>query len=261
MAYRLARSWGQIAKVADERHTGTGHDNGQLGDGGTTPSYKPAAVPLPAGQKARSIPAGERAFAITILDTSRHVVSGKERQMSATWARGRITIGILAAALGAASLSLPGLATASGRPAATTPPTVRGWGINDDFALGNGSLNSDSLTPVKVKLPKGITVTSVRSGCDDGVALTKTGAAVLGRQHLRPARRRHQEGQENPGPRQAAEEHHRDRGPGRLRRHDRADQGRHGAGLGPRRSRPARQRRARRTAASRSRSSCRRAPA
>ena len=100
--------------------------------------------------------------------------------MSATWARGRFTVGILAAALGAASLSLPGLAEASGRPAATTPPTVRGWGINDDFALGNGSLDSDSLTPVKVKLPKGITVTSVRSGCDDSVALTKTGLLAWG---------------------------------------------------------------------------------
>ncbi|HEY3907816.1 MAG TPA: hypothetical protein VGM14_28190 [Streptosporangiaceae bacterium] len=94
--------------------------------------------------------------------------------------RGRVTTGILAAALGVAGLSLPGPAQASGRPAATTPPTVRGWGINDDFALGNGSLNSDSLTPVKVKLPKGTTVTSVRSGCDDGVALTKAGLLAWG---------------------------------------------------------------------------------
>ena len=94
--------------------------------------------------------------------------------------RGRVTIGVLATTLGVTSLSIPGLAAASGRPAATKPPTAWGWGINDDFALGNGSLNSDSLTPVKVKLPKGATVTSVRSGCDDAVALTKTGLLAWG---------------------------------------------------------------------------------
>jgi alpha-tubulin suppressor-like RCC1 family protein len=100
--------------------------------------------------------------------------------MSVTGARGRTAIGILAATLGVTGLSLPGLAAASGWPAAANPPTVRGWGINDDFALGTASLNSDSLTPAKVKLPKGTTVTSVRSGCDDGVALTKTGLLAWG---------------------------------------------------------------------------------
>lgn len=100
--------------------------------------------------------------------------------MSATRRRGRTIIGILAAALGAASLSVPGLAEAGGHPAAGPAPTVRGWGINDDFALGNGSLKSDSLVPVKVKLPAGVTVTSVRTGCDDGLAQTKTGLLAWG---------------------------------------------------------------------------------
>jgi alpha-tubulin suppressor-like RCC1 family protein len=98
--------------------------------------------------------------------------------MSAIGTRARITTSILAAALGVASLSLPGLAAASGRPAASTPPTVRGWGLNGDFSLGNGSKKPDSLTPVKVSLPKGVTVTSVRSGCDFSVAQTKTGGVL-----------------------------------------------------------------------------------
>ncbi|HET7013458.1 MAG TPA: hypothetical protein VFI65_06090 [Streptosporangiaceae bacterium] len=95
-----------------------------------------------------------------------------------TRAQARITMGILAAALGAASLSLPGLATAGGRPAANPPPTVRGWGLNGHFSLGNGSTKPDSLTPVKVSLPKGVTVTSVRTGCDFSVAQTKTGGVL-----------------------------------------------------------------------------------
>jgi alpha-tubulin suppressor-like RCC1 family protein len=86
----------------------------------------------------------------------------------------------MAAVLSAASLSFPGLAAASGRPAATAPPTVRGWGINGTFSLGNGSTDPNSLTPVKVKLPKGVTVTSVRTGCGFTVALTKTGLLSWG---------------------------------------------------------------------------------
>ncbi|HEX9623211.1 MAG TPA: RCC1 domain-containing protein [Streptosporangiaceae bacterium] len=90
--------------------------------------------------------------------------------MSATRAIGRAAISILAAAVGAIGLVGPGLATAANTP----PPTLRGWGINDDSALGNGSLKPDSLVPVKVKLPKRTTVTSVRTGCDFSVARRRT---------------------------------------------------------------------------------------
>lgn len=96
--------------------------------------------------------------------------------MSATGRR--FTKSILAAALAAASLSVPGLALAS--PAANPPPTVHGWGANGTFSLGNGSTDPNSPVPVKVKLPKGVTVTSVRTGCDFTVALTKTGLLSWG---------------------------------------------------------------------------------
>jgi alpha-tubulin suppressor-like RCC1 family protein len=98
------------------------------------------------------------------------------RTVRATRAARKAAIAILAAAAGVTGLAGPGLARAAGTPA----PTVWGWGINDDFALGTGSLSSDSLSPVKVKLPKGTTVTSVRSGCDFSVAQTKTGLLAWG---------------------------------------------------------------------------------
>jgi hypothetical protein len=78
--------------------------------------------------------------------------------------RGRITITLLAAGLGAASLSMPGLAQASMYPTAATPPTVRGWGENDEFALGSGSNKADSLAPVKVKLSATLDPIAIGSG-------------------------------------------------------------------------------------------------
>ncbi|HET7013459.1 MAG TPA: hypothetical protein VFI65_06095 [Streptosporangiaceae bacterium] len=98
--------------------------------------------------------------------------------MRTTRAHRRIANGLLAAGLSVASLSIPGLAQAGGRPAAATPPTLRGWGLNKDFGLGTGSTSAHSLVPVKVKLPKGVSVTSVSSGCDFAVALTKTGGVL-----------------------------------------------------------------------------------
>ena len=56
--------------------------------------------------------------------------------------------------------------------------TVRGWGTNDDGSLGSGSGTLDALTPVKVKIPAGVTVTSIRAGCDHSVALTKSGTLL-----------------------------------------------------------------------------------
>lgn len=77
----------------------------------------------------------------------------------------------------------PAVAAVAGRstPAARTaaaPPTVRGWGTNDDGSLGAGSGAVFSAKPLKVKLPAGTKVTSVRAGCDHSVALTSTGHAL-----------------------------------------------------------------------------------
>jgi alpha-tubulin suppressor-like RCC1 family protein len=57
-------------------------------------------------------------------------------------------------------------------------PAVRGWGSNDDGELGNGTRGTGVDSPVKAKLPAGVTVTSVRVGCDHSVALTSAGTAL-----------------------------------------------------------------------------------
>ncbi len=53
-----------------------------------------------------------------------------------------------------------------------------GWGTAADGALGAGSGALSGFTPVKVKIPKGTTVISVRAGCDHSIALTATGSVL-----------------------------------------------------------------------------------
>jgi alpha-tubulin suppressor-like RCC1 family protein len=87
---------------------------------------------------------------------------------------------ITAAMAAAMALTLPGLAagaTVTPRPASAAS-TVEGWGTNDDGALGSGINAVSEATPVKVKIPAGVTVTSIRAGCDDSVALTSAGAVL-----------------------------------------------------------------------------------
>jgi alpha-tubulin suppressor-like RCC1 family protein len=89
--------------------------------------------------------------------------------------RARVIAAVLAAALAAAFLASAGPAAAVHRPGAATPFTpLRGWGQNSEAELGNGTTQIASL-PVKVKLPKGVTITQVRAGCRHAVALTSAG--------------------------------------------------------------------------------------
>jgi alpha-tubulin suppressor-like RCC1 family protein len=60
---------------------------------------------------------------------------------------------------------------------AATTVTMRAWGLNSFGQLGDGSAR-DRHKPVKVRLPAGTTVTSVRSGCYHTVALTSTGRVL-----------------------------------------------------------------------------------
>lgn len=62
---------------------------------------------------------------------------------------------------------------------ATTPATiVRGWGTNSDGALGTGSGALNGLTPARVKVPKGVSITSIRAGADHSLAVTSTGRVL-----------------------------------------------------------------------------------
>jgi alpha-tubulin suppressor-like RCC1 family protein len=76
-------------------------------------------------------------------------------------------------AAGAAATAASADASTSAR-AAATGGTLRAWGYNVAGQLGNGTETSSD-TPVKVKLPAGTKITSVRAGCDHSVALTTKG--------------------------------------------------------------------------------------
>jgi alpha-tubulin suppressor-like RCC1 family protein len=94
----------------------------------------------------------------------------------------RITAGGIAAA---AALAIPALATgpataASHVPGAATAAvsgTLRAWGLGSNGQLGDGTELTRTV-PVKVKLPAGTKVTSVRAGCFHTLALTSTGQVL-----------------------------------------------------------------------------------
>jgi alpha-tubulin suppressor-like RCC1 family protein len=82
-----------------------------------------------------------------------------------------LAIPFFAAAGGAATAASGG----AGRPqTAAVGGSLRAWGDNSSGQLGDGTTtNSD--TPVKVQLPPGTRITSMRAGCAHTVALTTTG--------------------------------------------------------------------------------------
>jgi alpha-tubulin suppressor-like RCC1 family protein len=98
----------------------------------------------------------------------------------------RVTAGGIAAA---AALAIPALATgpataashvpggARGAATAAVSGTLRAWGLGGNGQLGNGGTRT-STVPVKVKLPAGTTITSVRAGCFHTLALTSTGQVL-----------------------------------------------------------------------------------
>jgi alpha-tubulin suppressor-like RCC1 family protein len=61
--------------------------------------------------------------------------------------------------------------------ALTSAGHVLAWGANGDGQLGDGATTSSDV-PVKVKIPRGTKVTSVRAGCVFSLALTSTGQVL-----------------------------------------------------------------------------------
>ncbi len=84
---------------------------------------------------------------------------------------------VATAASAAAAIATCGVAAGS---AAATPArtTLRAWGTNSAGELGHGTRSPFSETPVTVRIPKGVIVTSVRAGCDHSVALTSAGRVL-----------------------------------------------------------------------------------
>lgn len=62
--------------------------------------------------------------------------------------------------------------------AARTGGALLGWGDGHDGQLGNGHRTNVQSTPVRVRLPRGVTVISVRAGCEHTLALTSTGRVL-----------------------------------------------------------------------------------
>jgi alpha-tubulin suppressor-like RCC1 family protein len=81
------------------------------------------------------------------------------------------------AAAGAPAAASAGRAGGPGRSAATATDTLRAWGFNENGQLGDATTTSRR-RPVKVQLPPGTTITSVRSGCFHTLALTRTGRVL-----------------------------------------------------------------------------------
>jgi alpha-tubulin suppressor-like RCC1 family protein len=89
--------------------------------------------------------------------------------------------GAAAALLGLAGVTVPAPAVASAAPGAaakvSSSGTVRGWGYNSYGQLGDGTEDFHG-TPVKLRLPSGVKVTSVRVGCYHSLALTTAGRVL-----------------------------------------------------------------------------------
>lgn len=95
--------------------------------------------------------------------------------MSRRLAAATVAAAVIAAAFAAADGPALASPAATHRPAAATAVApLRSWGSNVDGELGRGSLDGASV-PVKVKLPKGVTIKQVRAGCADAVALSSAG--------------------------------------------------------------------------------------
>jgi hypothetical protein len=105
---------------------------------------------------------------------------------TANWRPSRRPAAIGFVAVLVAALAIPSVAAAGGPAAAATGSgasrpqaaavggSLRAWGLNTFGQLGDGTTTSSD-TPVKVQLPPGTRVTSMRAGCGHTLALTTTG--------------------------------------------------------------------------------------
>ena len=109
--------------------------------------------------------------------TGRNHAACARLAVSRAVARGAVAAALAVASLaaGAAAAASADASTSAG--AAATGGTLRAWGDNVTGQLGNGTETSSD-TPVKVKLPSGTKITSVRAGCDHSVALTTKGRVL-----------------------------------------------------------------------------------
>ena len=160
-----------------ETVVGWGSDtSGELGDGTTTDATQPVYTRLPAKLRYTTVRTSEGTS--VALATSGAVFAwggniygqvGDGTTMSRlTPVRVRLPAGVKVTAVREGALFTLAL---------TTKGQVLAWGDNFDGQLGDGTGENQSL-PVRVRLPKGVTVTAISAGLDSALALTKSGRVL-----------------------------------------------------------------------------------
>jgi alpha-tubulin suppressor-like RCC1 family protein len=149
---------------------------GQLGDGSVLDSDVPVRVKLPAGTTVRAISAGS-GHGLAFTTTGRLYAwgyNGDGELGDGTTANADIPVRVKLPKGTKVSLIAAGEGHSLAR---TTAGRVLAWGDGTDGDLGNGA-TTGSLTPVRVKLPSGITVRALFGGCAMSLALTSKGAVL-----------------------------------------------------------------------------------
>ena len=147
---------------------------GQLGDGVVSlASDLPVRVKLPAGTLVASVRAGD-AHSLARTTTGRLLAWGDNTHGQlgdgSTTERNQPVQVKLAAGIKVAAARAGGTHSL----ALTTSGQALAWGLNSNGQLGDGT-TTDRHRPVKVKLPRGTTVTAISAGCSDSFAVTATG--------------------------------------------------------------------------------------
>ncbi len=101
-----------------------------------------------------------------------HRTAGRLALAAALAVPAAVAAGGGAAAAARAGGTAPGVGAS---PASTARGTLRGWGGGAKGQLGNGHRRTAQATPVRVRLPRGVRIRSVRADCDDAIALTTRG--------------------------------------------------------------------------------------
>jgi alpha-tubulin suppressor-like RCC1 family protein len=149
--------------------------HGELGNGTTTDSNLPDFVQLPAGPRYTVVRSQLDAFAVT--------GSGRLYAWGANF-DGELGDGTTTDRLEPVRVQLPaGVKLSTVRAgggftlALTTAGKMLAWGLNANGELGNGSTGNRH-HPVRVRLPRGVTVTAISAGDETSYALTSTGRVL-----------------------------------------------------------------------------------
>jgi alpha-tubulin suppressor-like RCC1 family protein len=148
---------------------------GQLGNGTTTDASKPVYVQFPAPARFTTVRTGVTSVALTTTgrvygwanNTYGQIGDGSTVSPLEPVRATALNDMKVTALRGGSSFTL----------ALTSGGKVLAWGRNGDGELGNGT-TTGSPDPVRVKIPKGVTVTAIAAGFASALALTKSGRVL-----------------------------------------------------------------------------------